>query len=43
MRKKLLLAFTLFFVQNAISQGISIGEVCQNLNIIPLTIKKNLN
>ncbi len=43
MRKKLLLAFTLFFVQTAISQGISLGEISQNLSIIPLTVKKDLH
>ena len=43
MKKILLLYFTLLFIQNCISQGISIGEMSQNLSIIPLTIKKDFN
>ena len=43
MKKILVLYFTLFFIQNCISQGISIGEMSQNLSIIPLTIKKDFN
>ena len=43
MKKILVFYVTLFFIQNCISQGISIGQISQNLSIIPLTIKKDLH
>jgi len=43
MKKSILTIFSVFICASYFSQGISLGESSQNLKLLPITIKKDLN